>query len=169
MLIFGACACAKMEMEDAGVGAAPNDYVVDWAPVTLTIVVSDSEGHDLIHPDMEGASVVFQGKIYEVQTLPGVDAIFPSTRYTITTIYGLFVQKCQYTDHSGFHHGYRLVFGDIDGALDMEEDITFKWKGGKTYTIHYSCSEHIAGPYPRCTRVWTINGKRTELPIEINI
>lgn len=150
--VLAAVSCAKGDPQDV-----PRDYVVDWAPVTLSIIVSDAQGNDLVNPSLTDISISFQGKTYS----------YPDGKGQATTPHGLFVQKYQMTDRNGHLHQYRLLFGDIDGALDMDEDLILTWNDGTEYTIHYHCSEHIPGPTPRCTRKWTLNGVDTYIPILI--
>ena len=54
---------------------------------------------------------------------------------------------------------YRLYFGEIDGADDMDEDIVLQWPDGSRDVIHYHCGNHHYGKNPSCDRSWKVNGK----------
>lgn len=124
--------------------SADKDYVVEWTPVVLSVIACDKDGNDLLGPETKGITITFRGTEYE-----------------------LFLQKYQMLDDFGNLHRYRLVFGEIDGAEDMDEDLVLTWNDGEKYTIHYHCSEHVGGAYPHCTRLWMLNGIPCELPILI--
>ena len=57
---------------------------------------------------------------------------------------------------------YYLVFGEIDGASDMDEDIVLCWPDGSKDEIHYHCSDHRIWPEPKCNRSWKLNGENHE-------
>lgn len=57
---------------------------------------------------------------------------------------------------------YRLVFGEIDGAADMDEDIVLNWPDGSKDVTHYHCSDHREGRHPKCNRSWELNGSEHE-------
>lgn len=152
LMALAVTACSK----EMSLGV-PEDFVVDWQPVTLSIIASDTAGNDIISPSLSDVSITYLGKTYRLQKSRAYNA----------SIQGLFVQKFQMTDILGHLHEYRILFGEIDGALDMDEDLILTWDDGTKYTIHYHCSEHIYGPAPQCTRKWTLNGVETELPILI--
>lgn len=130
----------------------PNVY---WSPVVLTIVACDAAGNDLISPDMTGVSISFRGVTYEAQ------------QAIKAQMYGLFVQQYPYTDINGNRHDYRLIFGEIDGSADMDEDLVLKWSDGSSDIIHYHCANHTGGFYPTCERWWTLNGHVVPVPVLI--
>ena len=54
---------------------------------------------------------------------------------------------------------YRLNFGEIDGADDMDEDILLQWPDGSRDVIHYHCGNHRYGKNFGCDRSWKLNGE----------
>ena len=71
-------------------------------------------------------------------------------------MYGLIAQPCMQPDGTIF---YQLVFGEIDGAADMDEDLILNWPDGSEDVIHYHCSDHREGRNAKCNRSWKLNGK----------
>ncbi len=124
-------------------------YCVDWTPVNIYITATDPDGNSIISPDMPGMSLTFKGETYTV-------APEAETRAYAAYMGGLRAQRYDGTDNAPV---YRLVFGEIDGAADMDEDIVLQWPDGSRDTIHYHCSNHREWPEPRCKRSWKLNGK----------
>ena len=133
------------------------EYEVDWAPVEIHIYAVDSAGNSIIQPKMPGMSLTYKGETYEVRDarLYYGEGEAIQTRAYLATLYGLYSQQCP--DDSTT---YRLCFGEIDGAADMDEDIVLKWPDGSSDTIHYHCSDHKEGKNPKCNRSWKLNGKK---------
>lgn len=142
------------------------DYVTDWAPVTLCMLVCDEDGNGLVTPELEGVSISFNGKIYNVRTKADLEGervpMFMAPQF-----YGLYIAEYQALDRFGNLHRHALMFGEIDGAADMDEDLVLTWSDGSTNTIHYHCSEHTGGLYPNCTRYWLLNGVKVDNPVTI--
>ncbi len=135
-------------------------YDVDWTPVYVIIYANDADGNSIVTPDMPGMKLSFQGTTYEVQTWEEV-LEKANTRAYLARLYGLFSQPgSEYSDE--VDAPYRLVFGEIDGAADMDEDILLTWPDGTTDTIHYHCSDHQEDPTPKCKRSWLLNGESHE-------
>lgn len=155
VLSFAACeknSADKPEEEDE------TDYIVDWGPVEVIVEVVDDKGNDLLNPNnpdnmIEGSTISFRGKVYE--------ALLPSavTKEYLAIIEGFLLRK--YTTEEGAVK-YRLVFGEIDGAKDMDEDLVVTLPDGTTGTIHYHCSDHHGGKHPSCDRSWTFNGVKND-------
>jgi len=143
-IVFAALSCFILT------GCENDDYIVDWAPVNLYIYATDSVGNSIIQPDMPGMTLTYKGETYTVKDRNEVQ-----TRAYLATLYGLYAQK----DYDTYSAGYRLVFGEIDGAADMDEDIILNWPDGSTDTIHYHCSDHKERKNPTCNRSWKLNGK----------
>lgn len=132
-------------------------YEVDWAPVYLYIYATDVNNNSIIEPDMPGMTLEFKDETYTVQDWSEIGNK-TSTRAYLARLYGLFAQPGPlYGAPDGT---YRLVFGEIDGAADMDEDITLTWPDGSIDIIHYHCSNHKEGSNPTCDRSWKLNGKR---------
>lgn len=127
----------------------PGTMIVDWAPVDIYITATDSDGASIISPGMPGMSLTFKGETYTV-------APEAETRAYAAYMGGLRAQRYEGTADAPV---YRLVFGEIDGAADMDEDIVLSWPDGSTDTIHYHCSNHREWPEPACRRRWKLNGK----------
>lgn len=146
-----------------------NDIIVDWSPVELYIYATGNDGESIIRPDMPGMTLTFRGETYTVKDwnerydrivgshrYPHNDSIMTTKAY-LAVLYGLFAQP--YTEGND-ETQYRLYFGEIDGAEDMDEDIILKWPDGSTDTIHYHCSDHREGRNPKCDRSWKLNGNK---------
>ena len=130
------------------------DLIVDWAPVSIYIEAVDADNHSIISPEMPGMSLCFQGTTYTVKTEAEAE-----TRAYFARMKGLIAVPQQ--TESG-DTVYQLVFGEIDGAKDMDEDITLTWPDGSTDVIHYHCSDHKEGRHPSCDRSWKLNGEKHE-------
>lgn len=133
------------------------DYIVDWAPVNVYIEAVDAEGNSIISPDMPGMTLTFKGETYTVRDVE--DRAGVSTRAYLATIAGLIAQPWMEVDGVIL---YRLVFGEIDGAADMDEDLVLEWPDGSRDVIHYHCSDHREGRNPKCDRSWKLNGENHE-------
>lgn len=142
-------ACNKMGGEE---------WIVDWYPVVINIEAVDADGNSIIAPEMPGMSLTYKGESYGV-----LDAEkyydSPETKAYLARIYGLFAVPMYEVEGKSI---YRLQFGEIDGAADMDEDIILKWPDGSTDTIHYHCSDHREGRNPTCNRWWKLNGEKHE-------
>ena len=131
------------------------NYEVDWAPVYIIIYANDAEGNSIVTPTMPGMQLEFRGNTYEVQTWEEVIER-SGTRAYLAVLIGLFSQPgSAYSDDPDAP--YRLVFGEIDGAADMDEDIVLSWPDGSKDIIHYHCSDHKEGATPTCKRYWLLN------------
>ena len=116
------------------------------------------EGQDLLSPDregnyFEGATIRFQGETYAAQE-DGQDRS-PASKAYQPSIYGYYLVM------TGTR--YCLLFGEIDGAADLDEDIVLYWRDGSTDTIHYHCSKHNQKNMT-CQRSWKLNGKSVNGP-----
>jgi hypothetical protein len=137
--------------------------IVDWAPVVVYIDAVDTQGNSIITDGMPGMSLTFQGKTYEAKTEKQAwEDAHAQTKAYLARMYGLFTRK--YEDEDGDSR-YYLVFGEIDGAADMDEDIVLHWPNGGVDTIHYHCSDHQESPVIRCKRTWKLNGEEHEGPV----
>ena len=134
-----------------------NGYIVDWSPVNIYIYATDADGKSIIQPDMPGMSLTFKGQTYTVMDWSQRDSIH--TRAYLAIMYGLFAQP---VDTTAYPPEYRLYFGEIDGAADMDEDIILKWPDGTVDAIHYHCSDHKESRPPKCNRSWKLNGETHE-------
>ena len=71
------------------------------------------------------------------------------------TMYGLQLDTVR-TDGNAL---CRLLFGEIDGGADMNEDLVINWGNGTTDVINYQCSKHNERKLS-CKREWKVNGKK---------
>lgn len=128
--------------------------IVDWTPVNIYIYATDSQGHSIIQPDMPGMTLTFQGKTYSVKDK---DAYYDSirTKAYLAVMRGLLAEP---VDTTANPKEYRLYFGEIDGAADMDEDITLNWPDGTTDVIRYHCSDHNESKIT-VKRSWKLNGQ----------
>jgi hypothetical protein len=130
--------------------------IVDWNPVNIYIYATDSTGNSIIQPDMPGMSLTFKNETYTVRDWSEKYDSIIYTRAYLAILYGLFAEP-YYDDNDSLQ--YRLSFGEIDGAADMDEDITLSWPDGSTDVIHYHCSDHNERKLS-CKRTWKLNGKK---------
>ena len=137
-------------------GIFNNDIIVDWTPVEIYIYATDSDGKSIIQPDMPGMTLTFKGETYTVKDWNDRFKNIQTKAY-LAILYGLYAQPSLTGEDPT---QYRLYFGEIDGAADMDEDIILKWPDGSTDTIHYHCSNHKEGRNPKCDRSWKLNGKK---------
>ncbi|MBO4723704.1 MAG: hypothetical protein J5596_00085 [Bacteroidaceae bacterium] len=136
------------------IGCDEESYIVDWAPVEIIIYAEDSDGNSIIQQEMPGMTLTFQGETYTVRDWESVIEE-KKTRAYLAQIYGFIAET--YSEDST---AYRLYFGEIDGAADMDEDIVLTWPDGSKDTIHYHCSDHKEGKNPKCNRSWKLNGQK---------
>lgn len=129
--------------------SGPEGYIVDWAPVDIIIDAVDSDGNSIISPEMQGMSLTFKGETYTVKPEE------TETKAFLAVMNGLVARKKQ-------DETYSLVFGHIDGAEDMDEDIRLHWPDGSEDVIHYHCSDHREWPKIKCNRSWKLNGEPHE-------
>lgn len=131
------------------------DWIVDWAPVNVYIEAADADGNSIVSPDMPGMSLTFRGETY---TVIDADSVARArTKAYLAIMDGLVARS--YMEEDG-QTVYRLVFGEIDGAEDMDEDLVLNWPDGSKDVIHYHCSDHKEGRNPKCNRSWKLNGKK---------
>ena len=131
--------------------------IVDWNPVDIFIEAVDADGNFILSPDMPDMTLTFKGETYHVTD--GYYPASPPTRMVLTQIYGLVAQAMYEVDGQTV---YRLCFGEIDGAADMDEDILLHWPDGSEDVIHYHCSNHRTWPSVSCKRTWKLNGDKYE-------
>lgn len=128
--------------------------IVDWAPVEIYIYATDSKGHSIIQPYMPDMTLTFKGETYSVKDK---NAYYDSirTKAYLAVMHGLWAEP---VDTTANPKEYRLYFGEIDGAADMDEDITLNWPDGSIDVIHYHCSDHNERKLT-VKRSWKLNGK----------
>ena len=130
---------------------------VDWAPVSIFIEAVDDSGHSIISPVMPGMTLTYKGKTYIVSKPSDPQTV--QTKAYMAQFGGFYAQL---KDDGEEEELYYLVFGEIDGAADMDEDIVLNWPDGSEDIIHYHCSNHREWPEPKCDRSWKLNGSKHE-------
>ena len=152
--------------------------IVDWYPVNVILLVQDKDGNDLLNPSLsgnyfEGASITFKGENHEARRLePGEYWSAIPTKAYLARIKGFRLVYETLTISGKQENRWFLVFGEIDGALDMDEDLVVTWPSGETDTIHYHCSDHRVvkenGEWIiDCKRSWKLNGKDATNPFSL--
>jgi len=156
------------------------DYpIVDWYPVNVIILLQDKDGNDLLDPDrsgnyFEGATLSFQGVTYEARQLENGEYWSATpTKAFFARIKGFRLVHDSIRLNGTDTQRWFLVFGQIDGADDMEEDLVVTWPNGETDTIHYHCSNHKIEKQRDgewiidCQRSWKLNGKTAQNPFHL--
>ena len=137
-----------------------NDRIVDWAPVDISITATDMYGNDLLDPlsnssIVYGTTLTFKNKTYEVE----YDIInhYDGAKAYMPYMYGLQLD----TTRVGEERLCRLLFGEIDGGADMDEDLVINWGNGTSDVINYHCWNHNERKIS-CKREWKVNGKKMD-------
>lgn len=140
-------------------GCDGGSMIVDWYPVEMKIYLQDAEGNDLFAPQSKGYcradSITFLGNTYfEVAD----EEPWPASRAYLARLDGY--------RYLWGADGNILVFGEIDGARDYDDDITIYWSDGRRDVVHYRCWNHneLRGSV---RREWKLNGKKCDSPITI--
>ena len=143
----------------------PDDIIVDWTPVYIVIHAVDSDGNDIIKEDMPDMTLTFRDETYHVDNLYET-----TTRAIAPRFWGLYFIRANDVDGRSNPYGVYnpsqqncLVFGELDGSKDMDEDILLTWPDGSKNTIHYHCSDHkVSRKEISCKRTWKLDGKSHE-------
>lgn len=113
-------------------GNNPDDPIVDYAPVVISVKVLSPEGYSILNAqNTQNISAVYKDKSYECQSKESAMRNGePTTRYYMPTFYGLVYQN----DY--------LLFGELDGAKNYNnEQLILHWGGDlKPDTITFSRS-----------------------------
>ena len=142
---------------------------VDWAPVSFFLRVVDEEGTDLLDPEnpnnlIDSASITFKGNTYNASRQwyeTGRPYEMPATKAILAQLFGLFLVNGEMFFMNSDTACFSLFFGEIDGAMDMDEDLLVTLPDGTTGTIHYHCSNHNERKLS-CDRSWKFNGAKHE-------
>ena len=129
-------------------------YIIDYAPIEITLSVQDNEGKDLLNPATEGTlategtRLLYDGVYYDLNI---EQSIAMNTRYYMPEFYGIKLAK----DSSG----YILEIGEFDGARNTEwTEMTIEWSDGTTDTFAYSRKIGGIGRHPRVKTKYYHNG-----------
>ena len=128
----------------------------DFAPVEVTVYVTDEAGHNRLDPASEyfigdNISAVYEGQVYPVQRM----FADPETKAYMPHFFGL-GWRCDR------QFGYYLCFGEFDGADDQDISVTFVWPDGTSDTVR---TTHTRYTPLLITDKWKVNGKKASPPI----
>ena len=165
---------------EGGILPADDYPVVDWYPVNVIITVKDSQGNDLLDPSREGSfahgtKLTFKGETYGVQSILNTTSTEEAqTKMYLARMRGLQLAHGQvWFSEQEQRTCYYLVFGEIDGAKDFDDDLVVKWPDGTEDVIHYYCGEHKVkrkadGTWDiSCDRTWKLNKKAADNPFKL--
>lgn len=117
--------------------------VYDFAPIEFQVFMTDNDGHDLLDPTyqnnlIKNLSVIYQGKIYPLQTEEEAYNNQVSTRVYASTFRGLVLRK--YWSHLTFTYGeYEMVFGEFSGSENVDKlEITLNLPNNQQIRLAYS-------------------------------
>ena len=178
---FTSCIMTTALLIDEWAESEGGDYIIDWAPVDLSIQLHDAQGNDLLDPEnpnnlIDGTTLTFRGKTYEASREWYEKGMFHDWQYTepikgeeqeqevvstrayLACLYGLYLLRngVPYQEKPGF----RLYFGEIDGGTNMSEELILSWPDGSRNVIYYHCSDHHEGKHASCNRWFKLDGKK---------
>lgn len=140
----------------------PDTLIVDWAPVDISIMVQDVQGNDLLDSTNTslyvagGVTASFKGKTYELGSTQPKETVKKNSLKALPPEWnGFRIEKRKVSEADSV---YMLVFGQIDGADDMHEDLTLTWADGTKDVITYHCSDHNEQSLS-VNRWYKLNGK----------
>ena len=126
----------------------------DFAPVMVSMHVTDEAGHDRLDPYSdyfigENITAVYDGQTYPAQ----MTFLSPATKVYAPRFFGL---EWRYDRE----YGYYLCFGEFDGATSQDITVTYNWPDGTSDTIHVT-HVRVFGD------TWRLNGKRVYPPLSL--
>jgi len=164
---------------EGGILPDPDYPIVDWYPVNVVMTVQDRYGNDLLDPTREdalvhGTTLTFKGEKFGVQSnLNAPSVSMPSTKYYLARIKGLLLcHGLVQLSETETRTCYYLVFGELDGAKEYDDDLTVRWADGSEDVIHYYCANHSIkknadGTWDiTCDRSWKLNKKEADPPFQ---
>ena len=118
ILMLAVCLFSACDSENS------DDLFWDITPVEFYIIITDSEGHDLLDSTFQNnlikdITVSYQGKTYPVVTEHEYyERLYgkAQTRFYMPNFYGLVLRK-YWEDHKN----YELVFGEFDGMENIDK------------------------------------------------
>lgn len=128
---------------------------VDWSPVEVVIFVPDSDGNDLLDP----SSDAFIGDKIKISWKGEDYAWHEETKAYEATFYGLRISLNEY------YGRYNVVFGELPGEKDYDDDFIISFPDGSASTIHYDRKVNERTISAR--KKWYLDGERVDLPIVI--
>lgn len=151
---------------------------VDWYPVSVFITVRDKDGRDLLDPSLtdgyvHGTTLKYKGETFGVRSILTGTSTVPTKAY-LARMQGLrLAQGPLSMSPTEQRNCYYLVFGEIDGALDLDEDLVITWKDGTEDVIHYHCADHKVEKqkdgnwFIDCERSWQLNKQPSTNPFQL--
>lgn len=137
ILAFAFNSCQKENNEE--------EVIIDWYPLEVTINLKNQKGENLANPQSQvffakNAKANFQGKDYQI-TYSLQKAYYAPTEFYIT----------QEGENS------KIVFGEIMGHREYDDDITITWGNGTKDIIHLK--RKINRKKIDADNIWSYNGK----------
>jgi len=138
LLLMALTSCGKLFSDDpfeqflAKPSYSPKSgWIWDFSPTVFQMMLSDSEGNDLLDPDFEGNWLdrpvvgTFEGKTYEgIATKAALPE--PQTKMYLAIIKGFYIYSLDYT----YTDQYILNFGELDSADKWDSDLVIDWPDG---------------------------------------
>lgn len=163
MTVLGVLSCTAEDSltglpQDTGMVGSYGNYssgiITQWMPVNVFVRIRDKQGADLLDPERNAsyypnASIEYKGKVYPARQAGDI-----GSRAYQATIYGYYLIN---------QGGWMLMFGEIDGAADLDEDLILRWPDGSKDIIHYHCGKHNPKTMT-CERTWKLNGVSASNP-----
>lgn len=148
--------------EDINLTEKDSEPLIDYSPVQVLIYATNVEGHDIISAEMPGMSLTYKGITYEVTAW---NHYFTKALYASEVIQGLCCQTPEdYLPKGSIGHN-RLIFGDIPGDFEVDEDFVLSWPDGTKNVIHYYCKKYPdeqSESKVNFDRCWTLDGQHNE-------
>lgn len=139
LLVMALASCGQSASDDpfeqflAQTSYQPKSGAIwDFSPTVFQIMLSDSEGNDLLDPRFEGnwlrgpVSATFNGKTYEGIETKGIGLDEDQTKMYLAIIKGFYVYPLEYTQTER----YVLCFGELDSAEKWDSDLSITWPDG---------------------------------------
>lgn len=172
-LLMGSCILSSCD-------SIIDDRIVDWVPAELYITVEDRYGNDLLDTLSNSCVVDFISATFRGETLEvrknchgehgGMLPCNVGTRYYLPMWYGLCLinEQMVWNGHQWNLEKtdkFMLYLGEIDGAKDMDEDLTLTFDSAlfnrQKHVIHYHCSDHKESK-GSCKRWFSLDGEKAE-------
>lgn len=136
-----------------------DDIIWDFAPIVLSISVTDHSGNDLLNRHIEGNiigdgfRVLYDNRYFYLDNNATQTEL--TTRYYMPHLYGVKVVQG--------NADYVLMLGEFDGQKDCDiTDIVIEWSDGSSDTFSYSNEVTWKKNKPKVKRYFYHNGKQVE-------
>ena len=160
IMMLAVCLFAACDSENS------DDLFWDITPVEFYIIITDSEGHDLLDSTFQNnlikdITVSYQGKTYPVVTeYEYYERLYgkAQTRFYMPNFYGLVLRK-----YCEVHKNYELVFGEFDGMENIDKrEITLNLPDDHQAVLSYKNSfEWKSNGEPNKNTVFYLDGSQS--------